>query len=629
MNHAMPRATRAPFALALLAGSALAAPAFGQSTQTAPSATASGQAQPVIVESTRIPTELDKTGASVTVITEEDIEEAGDRTVTDALRRVPGVDISQNGGLGSQASVRLRGANSEQTLVLIDGIEVNDPSTPSGGFDFGGLTASNIEKIEILRGPQSTLYGSDAIGGVVSITTKSGERGLSGNAALEGGSFGTVRGNGTLRVGGERAQGAITLSGTRTDGISAADENNGNDEKDGFRDITVTGRGQLELSKHLRLEAAVNVNDQRQEFDNTPEPGNLQTDADRVSFTNRIAGRISARHTAFADRVQNKLSVKLVDIDRENKGTSNFNAEGERRTIAYQGTFDVADWLVLSIGGEVEDNAFRTQPGSDGGFTNSSGYGMAKITPIERLTLTAGVRHDANDRFADATTMRATAAYNLRETGTTLRAVWGEGFKTPTLSQISFTNPGITLEPERSESWEFGIDQTLFQDRLSASVTYFNQDIDDLIEFDRANFTFRNRAKTSQQGVEVSLNVVPTDWMEFSANYTYLDAENAQTNERLIRRARHKAGLDLRTTPTDRSRFFASVTYNGKEKDEPSGQRVTLDDYVLVTLRGAYDVRKNVEIFGRLENALNQEYQTAFGFGTPDISGFAGVRVSF
>jgi vitamin B12 transporter len=596
---------------------------------------ATRHAEPVVVEATRIPTELDKTGTAVTVITEADIEAAGDRTVTDTLRRVPGVDISQQGGPGTQSSVFLRGANAEHTLVVVDGVEVNDPSSPAGSFNFGGLTASNIEKIEILRGPQSTLYGSDAIGGVISITTKGGTDGLSANAFVEGGSFETVRGSGTIRGGDDRAQGSLTVSGTHTEGESAADENNGNDERDGFQDLTASAKGTVFVTDRLSLNAAGTISSQDTEFDNAPTPGNLQTDSDNESDSRRISTKLEATHTALNGRLENTVALEYLNNDRQNRSGAavSFESTGQRRTFAYEGTFDVTDWLVVTAGAESENSDLDTASPQFGtsnadSFTTNSGFGLVQVTPIDRLTVTGGVRHDASDNFDDTTTFRASAAYNLRETGTTLRAMWGEGFNAPTLSQLTFTNAGITLKPEESESWEIGVEQSILDNRLTGRVTYFNQDIDNLIQFDQAAFTNRNLGDTTQQGLEVGLEATLATWASLSANYTYLDAEDDNGNQ-LIRRAEHKASGHLRLTPTDRARLATSVTYTGKRPDQSGGQRVTLDDYILVSFRGGYDVTQTVEVFGRVENALNEQYQTTFGFGSPDVAGYAGVRVSF
>ena len=609
--------------------------------QDATTAVTGAEAAPVVVESTRIPTELDKTGASVTVITAQDIKEAQDRSVLDSLQRVPGLNIAQNGGFGAQASVFMRGAGSQQTLVLIDGVEVNDPSASSGGFNFGGLTADNIARIEILRGPQSTLHGSDAIGGVISITTKSGAKGFGGSAFMEGGVYNTVRGGGTARGGSDIARGSVTISGTRSDGISAADADNGNDERDSFRDINVASKGSVDVADNLTVSGALNVTEQRQEFDGFPFGSPVPVDSEDVGFTNRISGRVSATHTSLDGRLENEISVALVEIQRENKdgtGAVTFDADGERNSFEYQGTFDATEWLVVSFGAERQEDSFNTaspQFGtSDSGNSNTtSGFGLVQVTPIDRVTLTGGLRHDDSDAFGSETTARASAAVDIHETGTVVRGLWGEGFKAPTPFQLSFVCtfcagpavPNTNLEAETSESWEVGMDQTIVPGRLDAGITYFNQEIDNLIDFDAGGRGFENISETNQQGIEVTLDTRVTSWATLNASYTYLDAEDKQTGDQLVRRPRHRASGDIRFTPTDRLSVSTTITYQGKTED----RNVTLEDFLLVSLRGRYDVTDSVEVFARVENALDQDYQTAAGFGTPEASGFAGLRVSF
>ena len=642
MNHAMLRAPRAPFAAALLLATSLTGPALAQSsTQTAQSGTISTEARPVIVESTRIPTELDKTGAAVTVITAEDIARAQDRQITDTLRRVPGLNVTQNGAFGAQSSVFLRGAASEQTLVRIDGVEVNDPSTPGGGFDFGGLDASNIEKIEVLRGPQSTLYGSDAIGGVIDITTKSGREGFAANAFLEGGSFGTVRGSGTVRGGTERARGSLTVSGTETNGISAAEADNGNDEKDGFTDVSVATKGSVDLGENVTVSGALNLADQTQEIDGFSFATGLPADNQEESASTRINGRLSATHTALDGRLENRVSLKTARIDRRTlngSGATTFDGRGERNTIAYQGTLDATDWLVVTAGAERQESTFTTtspQRGtrSSGARSVTSGYGLVQVSPIERVTLTGGLRHDASESFANQTTARVSGAVDVPETGTTLRGVWGEGFKAPTVFQRGYVCsfcagppvPNSDLAPETSTSWEVGVDQKLLDGRVDASVTYFNQDIDDLIDFNTGGRGYENIAETEQQGVETSLTARVTGWATISGSYTYLDAVNVADDDQLDRRPRHKASTSVRLAPTDRLDLSGTATYRGKAED---GQ-ATLDDVVLVDVRGSYKVTERASVFGRIENLLDSDYQVVEGFGQPGIAGFAGVRVSF
>ena len=619
-------APRATFVLTLLAGTLPAGPAaLAPDTATAQTGPGTAEAAPVVVESTRIPTELDKTGASVTVITEDEIEKAQDRQVTDTLRRVPGLSVVQSGAFGAEASVSIRGAAGENTLVLIDGVEVNNPSRASGDFNFGGLDASNIERIEVLRGPQSTLYGSDAIGGVISITTKSGREGFAANAFLEGGSFETVRGSGTVRGGTERARASLTVSGTDSAGISLRADN---DEEDGFSNVTVAAKGAVDLSESLTLDASVNVAQQTQELDVGSVPRGDVGDVERVN------GRIQATHSALDGRLTNRVAVKALRISRENvdeTGARTLDARGAQTTVEYQGTLDVNAWLTVTAGAENQDldarNQFYTQ-----GLRTTSGYGLARITPIDRLSLTAGVRHDAHSDFENATTGRVSASYRLLATGTTLRGAWGQGFNAPTAFQLvgrsafgAFGNPD--LKPEESESWEIGLDQGFLDGRVDARVTYFNQDISDKIVFQGGFFSgqYQNVAETEQQGVETSLSARLADWATLQASYTYLDAVNVTEDDQIDRLPRHRGSTTLQLAPSDRLDVSGTLNYRGSSEDGDT----TLAEAFILDVRGSYTVTEHAEVFGRVENLLDEDYQVADGFRQPGIAGFAGVRVSF
>jgi vitamin B12 transporter len=255
------------------------------------------------------------------------------------------------------------------------------------------------------------------------------------------------------------------------------------------------------------------------------------------------------------------------------------------------------------------------------------------------VTLSAGLRHDASDAFQDETTARVSGAIDIFETGTTLRGVWGEGFKAPTPFQLSFVcadcgafaapgvdpAPNTDLKPETSESWEVGVDQTVLPGRLDVSLTYFNQEIDNLIDFDFGGRGYENIAATEQQGVEVALSARPIRWARLSATYTFLDAEDESTGEQLDRRPRHQASGTLSLTPRAGLRLSSTLTFQDTRGDGDA----TLDAFYLLSLRGSYAVREDIEVFARVENALDQEYQTAAGFGQPDATGFAGVRVQF
>ena len=397
----------------------------------------------IIVEGTRLNQKITEVGSSVSVITADDIELQGFDFALDAIASAPGVTINQNGAFGGSASVRIRGAASEQTLVLIDGLPVNDPSTPGGGYDFARLDTEQIDRIEILKGPQSTLWGSDAIGGVVAITTKKPEKRLGGSAFAEYGSFDTFRGGASVSNASDRGDFRVAIAGIRSDGISKADEDNGNTEKDGFNNLTLSGHGGLNLGD-LRFDAKVLWSDASTDFDSFS--GGAQgsvADGDESSDTNELNLNLSAKFPLFGDRLENLLLVGNTRIERDNfsNGAPSFSAEGERTVLRYQGTLAISPQHNLAFGTE------REQSSSGGDETAINGFfGLYEFKPIDAVTITGGVRVDDHETFGSETTGRVAGAFNPTD-NITLRASWGQGFKAPTI----FPDDVFLLWSNRSE----------------------------------------------------------------------------------------------------------------------------------------------------------------------------------
>lgn len=600
--------------------------------QPAPSSSPTTEAEDAQLEETMIvyglrleqsPTEV---GSSVSVLTAADLEALGTPFVLDALAALPGVTINQNGSFGGFASVRIRGASSEQTLVIIDGIASNDPTSPGGGFDFARLDSANIERIEVLKGPQSTLWGTDAIGGVVNIVTKRPAEGLHGTAYAQTGSFDTHRGG--AEISGTQGRVDFRLAGTRTitDGISAADEDNGNTEDDEYEATTLNARVGVELGGDARVDITALWTGADTEFDSFVfgEEGNVG-DGDEVSETEELVTNISLTVPLFDGRLNNQLLVGYSEIERDNftDGIAGFSAEGDRLTYRYQGKFQVNDKNRLVAGAEREET---TVPGDDT-FINGY-YALYEYQPIESLTLTAGVRHDDPDRFDAETTPRVALAYNPHEL-VTLRASWGEGFKAPTLFQTTFFCCGATqanadLQPETSDAYDVGFTLRSPNGRGEIDVTYFDQDTTNLITFSFAVGGFENISSTTSSGFELDASYQFNDWLGVGVSYAYIDAEDA-TGAQLIRVPEHTANVLVSLNPTDRLSGTIRAQYNDTEQDANG----VVDDWIRVDLAARYDVTDLIEVFGRVENLFDEDYQQVLGFGTSDLSGHVGVRLNF
>ncbi|MEL6861813.1 MAG: TonB-dependent receptor plug domain-containing protein [Pseudomonadota bacterium] len=312
----------------------------------------------IVVEGSRLNQTATEVGSAVSIITADDIDELGVDFALDAIAAAPGVTINQNGAFGGQATVRIRGASSEQTLVLIDGIPVNDPSSPGGGFNFARVDTENIERIEVLKGAQSTLWGTDAIGGVVSITTKSPEGGFGGSAFAEYGSFNTLRGGASIENGNEQGDFRLAISGTSTDGISRADENDGNTEEDGYEALSLSAKGGVNIGEDARLSADLNWTDADTDIDGF-NPG--FTDTLDTSESEEFSGNVSLTGSLFNGQLDNLLLVGYSEITRENfnLGVPTFSSEGERTIFRYQGTLDINDRNTLAFGADRDESVAR------------------------------------------------------------------------------------------------------------------------------------------------------------------------------------------------------------------------------------------------------------------------------
>ncbi|MEM6850487.1 MAG: TonB-dependent receptor [Pseudomonadota bacterium] len=584
-----------------------------------------GGIEPIIVTGTRFETPLDQIGRSVTVLTSDDIRVRQQRFVFDALNAVPGVQIIRSGSFGALSSVSLRGLPSDQTLAVQDGVILNNPSSFGGEFNFANFDTSDIERIEVLRGAQSTLYGSNAIGGVINIVTKDGRDGLGGEAFLEGGSFGMVRGAGTVMGGNEIASGRVTVSGTTARGFSSADEANGNTEEDGFDNITVSSKGRFQPLENLVFDAVVRYQDSENEFDGF-DFVNGSADADEVGETQELTVAGFATHTLLDGKLENRLSITYLLNDRLNvsDGVTSFDSEGTRISGEYQGTITPADWISVIAGAEYDVQEARTAVGFGGDqeITTISGFGLVQVQPLTNLTFNAGVRHDASDDFSDETTFSVSGVVEVPQTGTLVRGSYAEGFRAPTAGEFGF-NPDLFAE--FSDGWDIGLEQPLLNGQARFMVTYFDQTIDDLIAFDLNAFTFVNIQEFTSDGVEVAFDATLTDWLAINAAYTYTDALNLSTEIAAGNQPDHRVAVEFLAEPTDRLSLSLGVSYNGEEEDGD----VLLDDFFLVNLRGAFAVTERLEVFARIENLTDADYQDNFGFGTAPISGFGGIRARF
>ena len=582
----------------------------------------------IIVDGSRLDQTLTEIGSSVSVITRENMDELGVDFALDAVATAPGVTINQNGAFGGSANVRIRGASSDQTLVLIDGVPVSDPTGTGGGYNFAYLDTDNIERIEVLKGPQSTLWGSDAIGGVVSITTKRPTEGFSGSVFGEYGSFNTVRGGAAISNANDAGDFRIAATGLTTDGISKADEDNGNTEDDAYDSQTIAARGGLNLPGSVRLESSLLWSDAESEYDSYSggAQGNV-ADGDEVTNSETLSGTITLKAPLFDGLLDNLVQVGYSDIERENRsnGVQSYHTEGDRALFRYQGTLNINEANKLAFGAEREE----TSANSDETSVDSL-FALYEFKPVDDLTLTGGLRMDDHETFGSETTGRVAAAWTATDQ-LVVRASWAQGFKAPSIFQSTYicsfcglTEPNRNLKPETSEAYDIGVEWHSADQRLMLGATLFDQEIENLIDF---SFTagYDNIAFVESQGVELVGAYTFTSWLNVSANYTYIDAEDGDGNE-LARLPETSANVTVSFDPEGPFSGAVLVRYNGEEANTNG---TDLDSWTRLDLTGSYDLNDKVELYGRIENVFDEDYQQILGYGTPGTSGSLGLRLRF
>jgi vitamin B12 transporter len=593
--------------------------------------------EPVVVTATKLETPAREVASSVTVITAAEIEEKQQTSVAEVLRAVPGVDIVRSGGPGEQTSIFLRGANSSQTLVLIDGIEANDPIDPNRAFNFAFLDTNNIERVEIVRGPQSTLYGSDAMGGVVNIITKRGKGKPQVQATAEGGSYETHQESIGISGGNNLINYSLSASYLDTDGISAASEENGNSERDGYERITASSRIGLTPTDNFDLDFILRYIDSETDLDDAW--GIPQDDPNHFLTQKTLFLRTEARLSLFENFWEQKLGFSLTDYDRDDIDKADpsnpFDIDFEMffksrlYKIDWQNNLLLHETNTLTFGVEYEEEKAETTY-FDEEKANTKGYYLQdQIRLWDAFFTTLGVRIDDHDQFGTHATYRIASAYFFEKTNTKIRASYGTGFKSPSLDQLYGFAGDPDLDPEKSKGWDAGIDQGFFGNKISLSATYFENDFEDLITWDPINSILIQTDEAKTKGVELSTMFKPLDSLTIDFNYTYTDTEDKETGDQLLRRPRNKFGANINYIFLDRGNIGLGVIYVGEREDTVSGSRVELADYTVLNATASYQITKMIRIHGRIDNLLDEDYEEVSGYGTPGISGYVGAKVIF
>ncbi len=572
--------------------------------------------EPIEIRATRTSIPEENQSAAITIITQEEIQQKQHMQVKDILREQLGLNVVTVGPLGGISTVFMRGANSTATLVLIDGVQVNANTT--GGYNFSNLQMDNIERIEILRGPQSSLWGADAVGGVINIITKKGKGKPTHTLAFEAGSYATIKA--TLASSGALGKFDYSASASRTDsdGFSSASEAQGATENDGYGNTTLSSRLGINFLGDGRVDFIGRYLKARNEFDNGFGP----TDGPHLALTEAftVALPIQKSITSWWDSRLN------TNFNYEDSETPIFNSRVLNRTftVDFQNNLEMGQLFSAVLGYEYQ----VTNGSNRGNFSAENRaqgiYLQGNFNYKDTAFLTAGFRENVNSDFDDKLTYKFEGALISKESGTKFRAAFGTGFRVPTFNDLSFApfnNPN--LRPEESKSWELGLEQKLFQDQLTLGVSYFNADYGDLIVF---VFPIPvNVANAESQGIESFINYKITNNLDLTANYTWNEAVDADTNQPLPRRPRGIATGTLHYI-WDR-KLDSLITVHYRSGMISGFGRV--GGRTLVRAALGYQINKNWKLTARGENLLDKSYEESVGFGTAGISGYAGVIFSF
>ena len=591
--------------------------------------------QEIVVSATRLSTPANEVASSITVVTSNEIQRRQAPNVASALESVPGLSVSRYGGPGAPASVFIRGAKEEYTLILVDGIEVNDPSSIGRAGALESMDVADIDRIEVLRGPQSCLYGADALAGVINIVTKRGAGSPHATLQAEGGSYNTFRESANISGATGMVDYAFTATRFDTDGFSAARRQDGNSEKDGHASTSLSGRVGLAPMEEFNMDFIARYLQSRTEFDAAGGPGG--DSIGDLATEERLFLRAQAHANLADSRWQQDLGASYSDHDRDSRSAwGNSTFEGQITKADWKHDVQITDGNTLTVGGEVEREKAETDQLPAVSADAAGVFVQDRVNAADSFFATAGGRYDHHDAFGDEWTYRVAPMFVIVQTSSRMRATYGTGFKAPSLYQLyapasvygPIGNPD--LEAETSRGWDAGVDQP-FGDRLMAGMTWFENRYDNMIDFENG---YVNRTRAETRGLEVTTEWKATDDLTLRGAYTYTHAEDTETGEALIRRPKHRATLDAAYRWNAKIQTGAQVMYVGRREDKffpadmSAGTDVTLPSYTLVNLYASYQIHSNLELYARVENLFNVDYEEIKGYGTAGLSAYGGIKLS-
>ena len=576
-----------------------------------------------------------ETGQAIEIVGRDRLDPLQSATIAQVLQTVPGVSVATRGGLGGQTSAFIRGGSSAQTLVLIDGVRINDLTSPNGAFDFGALMTGNIGRVEILRGPNSVIWGSQAIGGVVNIQSIAPVDGFEGRLGAEFGGYDTKRLNANIAGTKGVFEGSVGGAFVKSAGISALA---GGTERDGYANATGNARLKVNISDSFTLDFRSYYNRAKVEYDSEFGVG---ANGLPVSRNRQFVGYVGAQFDMLDGRLHNRIAYTRTDLRRIGTDPivfsfNNFNVRGAIDRMEYHTAFDLNDALTLVAGLEYERTFASTSfEGAAPDVARNdvvSGFGQIIVRPVTGLTLTAGVRHDAYSDYGGQTTLGGNLAFTPNEGRTMFRATYAEGFRAPTLTEGQPPYGNLQLKPETARNFDLGVEQQFLEGKAQLFATYFNRRSNNLIAFSPVSFQSENIDKVTAKGLEIGLDLNPSSQLDIRASYTLVDAINRTVGDTFGNRQALRPQNSFSLTADWQTAFGLSLGSSllviGDSFDD-AANNVRLNGYAIWGLRASMPLSDALEVYARVENMLDAQYTVVSGYNSFGRHATIGVRAKF
>ena len=598
-------------------------------------------AQEIVVEATSLSLDSDAHAKTRTVIVQSEIAKKSNLSVVDILRQVPGLDVARNGGAGQTAFIFIRGARSEDTLVLIDGVKVNDGSSPGGGYDFSNLSPYQIDRIEVYKGPQSVRFGSGALGGVVNIVTKSGgDQSL--NYSLEGGTYDTQKVNLNYSSPKNRHMYSLGLDFDQTEGFSAA-KKTGFAEADASENLGLSAKFDHRINSQTQAQSSFKYFEQEAEIDRSG--GALGDDPNYLSENKQWVVGLKGERWFVADTFKSSLGYYFSDMERTNNNPADSgNSDvltaqflSDRHRAEWQNDWMISDKRTLQTGlhweeeGADIDSEFNSVPESISNQKQETiGLFVAHTFSGRDWFNDVGLRYDSYQTQGGSSKVipsyRAALGRRLKSKDGHVTLAYGSGYKTPTLYQLFSSFGNENLQKELSQSWELSLSESINSDLLFSFVLFTNN-YKELIEFDFVSSKYQNLTRARAHGGEVSLHYQGLKNIKVQLSYNYLDAENKITGERLLRRARDSIQAEV-SYQREKWDLRLSGRYKGPRDDvDPvSVNTVQLKEFTVIDLGVAREMSKEFKLTAQIENLFDSEYEEVSGYNTSGFAVFFGFK---